>query len=404
MLKVLISTTVRWPSAARLAGAFAESGCTPDALFPDDHPLAASRYPAGRHLYRPLRPLHSLRRAIEKSGPDLVVACDDRAVAHLLGLHAKAQDQADRSIRELIQRSLGTPRHYAQMSSRSGFIAAAREAGIAAPQTVAVETERDFDAALATLGLPAVLKLDASWGGDGVALLRTAHEAKSAWRRLTRPPSRLRSLARAARRRDAHHLLAALCPPHPSLSLQRHVAGRPATTSFACWQGEVIAANHFDVLQTSGAHGPASVVKRVDDPAMDQAARRLARRFELSGLHGLDYVRDEAGAVHLIEINPRATQTGHLAFAGGDDLVAALVSHAGNAGQTQRPATPAGDLVALFPQEWARDRASPWLGAAYHDVPWDDPRVIDACLASQPSAPKSTNAGAFGLAAILNGR
>jgi hypothetical protein len=404
MLKVLISTTVCWPSAARLAGAFAKCGCAVDALFPDDHPLGASRYPAGRHLYRPLRPLRSLRRAIEKSGPDLVVACDDRAVAHLLRLYAWARERADRAVCDLIKHSLGTPRYYAQLSSRSGFIAAALEAGIAAPQTIPIQTECDVDAALAALGLLAVLKLDASWGGDGVVLLRTAGEAKSAWRRLGRPPSRLRSLARAARRGDAHFLLAALDPPHPSLSLQRHIAGRPATTSFACWQGEVIAANHFDVLETSGTRGPASVVKRIDDPAMDRAARKLARRFELSGLHGLDYVRDEAGAVHLIEINPRATQTTHLAFADGCDLVAALVSHAGNADRTERSAAPTGDLVALFPQEWTRDRSSPWLGAAYHDVPWDDPRIIDACLASQPAAPRSANAGVFRLAAILNGR
>jgi hypothetical protein len=396
MLKILISTTMRWPSAARLAAAFAESGCAVDALFPEGHALAASRYPARRHLYRPLRPLHSLRGAIESSRPDLIVACDDRAVTHLLRLHSKALDEANRGLRDLIKHSLGAPQHYAQLASRSGFIAAAREAGIAAPHTIAVETERDFEVALAETGLPAVLKLDASWGGDGVIVIGTVQEAKAAWRSLSRKPSRLRSLLRAARRGDAHHLLAALEPQRPSLSLQRHVAGNPATTSFACWQGEVIAANHFDVLVTDGARGPASVVKRIDDPQMDKAARKLARRFQLSGLHGLDYVRDEAGAAHLIEINPRATQTGHLAFGAGGDLAAALAARAANAPRRDRPADVTGNLVALFPQEWTRDQASPWLGAACHDVPWNDPRVIDACLASQ--------AARRGTAAILNGR
>ena len=396
MLKILISTTVRWPSAARLAGAFAESGCAVDALFPESHPLAASRYPSGRHLYRPLRPLHSLSRAVETSKPDFVVACDDRAVTHLLMLHSKALDEADFAVRDLIRRSLGAPQHYAQLASRAGFIAAAREAGITAPETFAVKTERDLEAALAETGLPAVLKLDASWGGDGVIVTGTVQEAKAAWRKLAHKPSRLRSLARAARRGDAHHLLAMLDRQPPSVSLQRHVAGRPATTSFACWQGEVIAANHFDVLVTSGARGPASVVKRIDDPDMERSARKLAKRFGLSGLHGLDYVRDAAGTAHLIEINPRATQTGHLAFEDGN-LAAALVARAANTPGTDRPAGLTGNLVALFPQEWTRDRASPWLTAAQHDVPWDDPRVIDACLASQAAAPKSR-------AAILNGR
>jgi ATP-grasp domain len=398
MPRILISTTVRWPSAARLAGAFAACGCAVDALFPEDHPLAASRYPAARHRYSALRPLRALRCAIERSGPDLVVACDDRAVAHLLQLHA----QAPKPMRELIERSLGDPRAYEQLLSRPRFIRAARDAGIAAPPTVALEGEHDFEAALGETDLPAVLKLDASWGGDGVAVVQTRDEAKSAFARLANPPSRLRSLVRWARRGDAHHLLAALDPPRPTLSLQRHVTGRPATTSFACWQGEMIAANHFDVLQSDGARGPASVVKRVDDPDMDRAARKLARRFSLSGLHGLDYVRDEAGIAHLIEINPRATPTGHLAFGGGRDLVAALVGHVATAAPAERPTVPTGDLVALFPQEWSRDRASPWLGAAVHDVPWDDPRLIDACLIAVPAAP--ARPAAIPAAPILNGR
>ena len=52
-------------------------------------------------------------------------------------------------------------------------------------------------------------------------------------------------------------------------------------------------------------------------------ARRIAARFGLSGLQGLDFVRDEEGLPHLIEINPRATQICHLAL--GSDLPAALL-------------------------------------------------------------------------------
>ena len=36
--------------------------------------------------------------------------------------------------------------------------------------------------------------------------------------------------------------------------------------------------------------------------------------------------------------------------------------------------------IALFPREWLRDPASPWLTQAYHDVPWDDPEVLRACV------------------------
>jgi hypothetical protein len=395
MPKILISTTVRWPSAARLAGALVQSGCEVDALFPDGHPLTASRYPAQGFFYSALRPQRSLAAALAKSRPDLVIACDDRAVAHLQRLYS--DKRTGRDMRDLIARSLGNPECYGDLAARSFFIAAAREAGIAAPETIAIDSEAALDAALQHLGLPAVLKADGSWGGDGVTVVRTRDEAKTAWRAMAQAPSRLRSLARAVRRGDAHHLLNALRPTRPSISLQRFVPGTPATTTFACWQGEVIAANHFDVLMTNGASGPASVVKRVEDAAMEQAARRLARRFGLSGLHGLDYVRDAQGAVHLIEINPRATQTSHLTFGPAGDPCAALAARAGT-NPPERPPV-AGNVVALFPQEWTRDRLSPWLRAASHDVPWDDPRLIDACLGAAPPV----RARALQAATVFNG-
>jgi hypothetical protein len=37
--------------------------------------------------------------------------------------------------------------------------------------------------------------------------------------------------------------------------------------------------------------------------------------------------------------------------------------------------------VALFPQEWVRDQQSPHLAAGVlHDVPWDEPDLVEAYL------------------------
>ena len=36
--------------------------------------------------------------------------------------------------------------------------------------------------------------------------------------------------------------------------------------------------------------------------------------------------------------------------------------------------------VALFPGEWARDPSSAYLSGAYHDVPWDDPPLVEALM------------------------
>jgi predicted ATP-grasp superfamily ATP-dependent carboligase len=168
--------------------------------------------------------------------------------------------------------------------------------------------------------------------------------------------------------------------------MQQFIPGKPATTSFACWQGRLLAANHMETLAAQDTNGPASVLRRIENPQMDEAAARLAARFELSGLHGLDYICDEDGQAHLIEINPRSPQTSYLSFGAGHDLVCALVARVDGHARPPRPRI-ASNTVALFPQEWMRDPASPYLANAFHDVPWDDPALIRAWMATQQARP-----------------
>jgi hypothetical protein len=114
---------------------------------------------------------------------------------------------------------------------------------------------------------------------------------------------------------------------------------------------------------------------------MAEASRRVAKRFGLSGIFGLDFIRDAAGDVHLIEINPRTTQGGALAFGEGRDLPSALVASLTQCEASRRPAI-ASDVVVFFPREWQRNPASTHLLSAHHDVPWDDPAVLKDCFDS----------------------
>lgn len=385
---VLLAATAAWPSAARLAAGFARLGWRVDIAAPSDAPVRKSRFADTVHRYRGFASLSCLSAAIAASGADLIVPCDDRAVRRLLALHARSKRTGNHDVAAPISRSLGAVENYASMFSRTAFIAEAEAAGIAVPRTRGIESERDLEDGLSAFGLPAVLKSDGSWGGDGVAIVRTREEARAAFRRMSRPLSRLRLAARAFNRGDTHYLTEALRPVCPVLSLQEFIPGIPATASFACWQGEVLAAIHLDVAVSQGGTGPASVVRRIGDRAMDDAARKLARRFGLSGLHGLDFIRDASGAVHLLEINPRAPQTAALALGEGRDLLAALAARATGTALHARASATSAELIALFPQEWWRDPASPYLATAYHDVPWDDPAVLRLCLPKQARAAK----------------
>src|SRR5579871_6715127 len=85
--KVLLVTTVDWTSTARYAGGFAAASWSVEVLCPRRAPARRSRYVGECHLYRPLLATASLRKALAKAEPDLIVPCDDRAVGMLLKLY-----------------------------------------------------------------------------------------------------------------------------------------------------------------------------------------------------------------------------------------------------------------------------------------------------------------------------
>jgi hypothetical protein len=377
--RILIYTTMSWPSAARYAAGFVAAGDEVHAACPENALVRLSRYVTKAHGYRPLTPLRSLRRAIVASAPDLIVACDDRAVSHLVRLHAAEMKKpgVPSSVARIIVRSLGKPENYARVISRHGSLQEVQDRGVRVPDTLPIASESDVDHGLSALGLPVVIKSDGSWGGDGVVVAHTREEAHVAWRKLALAPSRLRSLARAWRRKDMHFVLAALKPSASPVCMQRFIPGRPAASAFAAHNGKIVALFHYDVLVAEATIGPPSVIRRVDDAEMDKAARIVDERFQLSGLHGLDFIRDENGKVHLIEINPRATQGGTLPFGEGRDLPAALAQTLTDHPVGRRSAI-GNDVVAFFPREMRRDPASPYLREGYHDIPHDDPALLRA--------------------------
>jgi predicted ATP-grasp superfamily ATP-dependent carboligase len=372
-LKILIASGTDWPFPARLAFAFAGLGARVEGVCLKINPLRFSAGPSRLHPFSALTPARSLARAIERAKPDLFIPCDD-----LMAELAWRLGQADPAFAPLLERSCGNSAAFPLLAARNDFLREAKAAGAPAADTIALETEADLDLALAQFGLPLVLKADGSWGGAGVAIARDASEARDALQRFAHP-SRLKLAAQAIKRGDPSRLVRALMPLAPRPGAQRFVTGHPATSAIACWRGQLLAAHHFDVTVASAEDGtgPATVVTRTDCAAMADSARKIAARFGLSGLYGLDYMRDQSGSVFLLEINPRATPTSHLALGMGHDLVAALMNAAGQP-TPDRPAVTEKSRIALFPQEMGRDPASPHLTAGYHDLPLGDPRLMTA--------------------------
>jgi hypothetical protein len=372
-LKLLIASGTDWPFPARLAHAFTSLGARVEGLCLKTSPLHASSVPARLHRFSALRPRHSLAEAITQAKPDLFIPCDD-VMAEL----AWRLGQADPSVAPLIKHSSGNDTAFPILSARNDFLREGRAAGAPAADTMALENDADLDRAIEQFGLPLVLKADGSWGGAGVAIARDAAQAHAALRRFSHP-SRLVLAIQAIKRGDPSRLVRAMMPLSPRPGAQRFVTGHPATSAIACWRGKLLAAHHFDVTVASAEDGtgPATVVSPTACAAMADSAATIVARFGLSGLYGLDYMRDQDGRVFLLEINPRATPTSHLALGVGHDLVAALLTAAGQP-TPDRPAVTDKSRIALFPQEMGRDPASPHLTAGYHDLPLGDPGLMTA--------------------------
>ena len=385
--KILLATTARWFSPARLAIALANSGCEIEAICPPGNVLEKISVTRCAYHYRALVPLNSFYRAIAASRPDLIIPCDDLATLHLHEIHYREQsrDSQGARIAPLVERSLGAPTSFSLVYKRTALMEMARKQGVLAPATEVVHSIGDVRQAIAHLGYPLVLKTDASSGGYGVRIVQSPHEAEIALARLEASPPLARVLKCAFAARDYNLVFPFLQRKKCVVNAQRFIDGSDATSAVACWKGRVLASVHFRVIHKQYCRGPSSVLTLTKHPDMTFAEETLVSRLNLSGLHGFDYILDEkSGRAYLIEINPRATQVCHLAMGTGQNLAEAIYAAvtANNIRETSKITEK--DTVVLFPQELERDATSGYLSTAYHDVPWQEPRLVRACIESVP--------------------
>jgi len=335
------------------------------------------------YAYHGLMPIPSFAAAIAAARPDLIVPGDDLATSHLHDLHARERrrGKAGLPVCELIERSLGAPDGFAVVYARSTFVDMAREEGIRAPKTEVISSINDLRKWVAQFGLPAVLKADGTSGGEGVRVAHTLEEGERAFGALQAPPLMVRAAKRALFDHDKSLVWASLLRHRSVVNAQVYVAGTEATSAVACWKGTVLASLHFAVVNKRSAAGPSSVLRLIENAEMSAAAEKMVRRLNLSGILGFDFMLEaHTGYAHLIEINPRATQVGHLALGAGHDLPAALYSAASGEPFRAAPKVTEKDIITLFPQEWMRDPASLFLTSGYHDVPWEEPELLRACV------------------------
>lgn len=368
----LIIATTPWPLSARLAVRLIRHGCSVDALCPRGHALRKVTGIRALHSYSGPDPMAALERAIAASRPDVLVPCDDRTVSQLHVLH---EDRPD--LRQLIQRSLGSPQSFPVLRSRAGLMQWAAQTGIRVPRTQPIGSREDIVAWFRDRRGRAVVKLDGSWGGTGVRVVESAEEAISAWHRFARRRSRLVAWKRSLVDHDPLAFASGYRPEPRAMSIQEFIPGRPANTMVAAWMGGLLGMVSVEVLCAQDPTAPSTIVRLIQNEEMACVSAQLVAGLGLSGFHGLDFILEEGTNVpYLIEVNARCTQLGHLVLPEQGDLAGMLCAKIGCRLQLQPDAAIAGSLVAFYPQALACNPCSPYLPQSHHDVPWEEPRLV----------------------------
>jgi hypothetical protein len=369
-MSVLILASTWWPLTARLAVSLIEHGCEVSAICPPGHPLRSVAGLASVHLLSPLRPMHALRSAVRKTQPDLVIPGDDTVVWQMHRAHSLY-----REMRPLIERSLGDPRGFGAVRSREGLLETARELGIRTPSGAVLNGPQDLKGWLASNQFPAVMKVDGSFAGRGVAVVHAEAECEPVFRRFRKRSSVISAVGRWILNFNPLALWSWGQVRTPEVSVQEWIEGRPATAMYAAWDGKVIGDVVVEALATSGPTGASTVVLPMVDPEISEAGRLLAERLHINGFFGLDFILQEGTRkAYLLELNPRCTQLGHLAIDGRPELAGVLAAAlAGKAKPAPTRFVPEGP-IAFFPQ--AMEEPAHVLSTCYLDIPDNQPALV----------------------------
>jgi ATP-grasp domain-containing protein len=388
--RVLIFTTSNWAATAQLGLALTRQGFEVATVAPRDHGIRRVR--AIKAHYRSISysaTASFVARVIERWPPNLVIPCDDLATCCLYELHSKAvrgDGHDPETIKTLVENSLGDPVSYSIAQKKSEFIGFAKDQGLRVPETIGIDNPKDLADRLETSRFPQVLKLDRTSSGLGVRIVYDEGEAKRAYHELVRMFGWLRASKRALEELSLRPFVRRWRDQTPHLTMQRYIAGVPANRAVLCWRGEVLAGLSVEAIKTAHTTGPATVVRIVDNAEMAEATRHIVQGLGLSGFVGVDFILERgSGRPFLIELNPRPTPICHFSLDRETDLPGALFMKLTDGKPSKSGARLPGKVIALFPGEFWRDPESDYLLSCHHDVPWEEPQLINAYARPLPA-------------------
>jgi hypothetical protein len=301
---------------------------------------------------------------VKATSPRLVIPCDGAALRFLTMLALAPPEGLDPTLRSqlasLIRDSLGDPAHYRDSLDKTLLPPAAEALGVAVPPYLVTGEPGEAQEFAARNGFPVVLKRSDSSGRSGLAICADSAQLSQHFTELTRD---------GAERLLVHAWIAGATKVYPTV----------------VWNGEMLVGYASTHLLTAAEPGAVPAVNRCyASPELRAMTAKLAAGFGISGFFAPDFVEDaRTGRTYLVGVNRRIVGGAHRGAAINADHWTALHAKLQGVPSPTRSDLDPGEehAYADFPQEWLRDPQSRWLREYPVDVPWDDPRLVEAMLA-----------------------
>jgi len=373
---LLVATATRWFGAARVPRALANAGFEVTLLAPRGSLAEQSAFVSKvGHLpdnATPMQWVFAFAASVRGTSPRFVVPCDDTALRLLQmlvlsppeGMQAALQLQ----LASLIRDSLGDPTHYRTCIDKTLLPAAAEALGVPMPPCIIAGELGEAEAFARSHGYPVVLKRNHSSAGSGVAICADRGQLARAFGELRR------AATQDFERSGTDRLL-----------VQAYIAGPTKFYPTMAWRGSILVGYAgVRIVAHPEPMGPPTVNRYYHSAELRAMTSKLAAGFGMTGFFSPEFVEDaRTGRPYLLEVNRRIVGGAHRGAAIKADHWAALHAALEGVPSPTRSDLDEGEehLTVLFPQEWLRDPFSRWLREYPVDVPWDDPKLIEALLA-----------------------
>ncbi len=359
MSSVLLACASDWQAPARLPKIFRRAGFEVHVFCPPDAGIVHTKYvdtvheaPADVRAFADALAQHL---AENKGVHTKAIAIDDPLLAHLSSRRNEAWtaellpiDRASCSV-DIV-------------ASKAALVGRASDLGLRIPPSRVVRTKEEAAHATRAIGLPAILKVDCSFAGMGVALVERAEDIAGAW--------------------DAIR-------PNGDVVVQAFVRGQLGNTAVLYAKGSPLAwMSALKARTWPGPFGPSCARQFVDREDLAPMITRFGAETRYDGFVAFDWIVDEKDRAWILEVNARPVPALHMAAHAGVDFAEAvrrwLSSGAPHAHPPMRSiANPA--IFPMFPEDFHRAITdADELGldafrtgnAGHDDIPWDDPPLL----------------------------